>query len=134
MSRLWGLWARALARGGAVAERKPLSLGPVVPVLVLGDSAPAGGCTVVWLQPFPGLGGVPGPPADRFSPIHLHRPPQMTAWAYSNWTSGPTSPSSPIRPASESEQSELPAAAATATGRTRGCRHHPGRGGGGFFF
>lgn len=56
----------------------------------------------------------------------------MTAWAYSNWTSGPTSPSSPIRPASESEQSELPAAAATATGRTRGCRHH--RVGGGFFF
>lgn len=35
-------------------------------------------------------------------------PPQMTAWAPSNWTSGPTSPSSPTRPASASEQCRPP--------------------------
>lgn len=54
---------------------------------------------------------------------------QMTAWARSNWTSGPTSPSSPTRPASGSEQCCLPAA---ATGHSHGCCHC--RGAFSFFF
>lgn len=48
-------------------------------------------------------GGCPGP-LQMGSPQPPLPPPQMTAWAHSNWTRGPTSPSSPTRPASASEQ------------------------------
>ena len=76
---------------------------------------------MAWLQPCWG----PGPSSGQLSPIYVHRPPQMTAWAHWSWTSGRTSPSSPIRPAFESEQPP-----AAATGRTQAAAITAG----GFFF
>lgn len=58
---------------------------------------------MAWLQPCRGLARGPGPAPGQLSPISIHRPLQMTAWARWSWTSGRTSPSSRIRPASESE-------------------------------
>ena len=80
---------------------------------------------VAWLQPCQGLAGGPGPSPGQLSPLYVHRPPQMTAWAHWSWTSGRTSPSSPIRPASESEQPP-----AAAMGRTQAAAITAG----GFFF
>ena len=80
---------------------------------------------MAWLQPCQGLAGGPGPSPGQLSPIYVHRPPQMTAWAHWSWTSGRTSPSSPIRPASESEQPP-----AAAMGRTQAAAITAG----GFFF
>ena len=76
---------------------------------------------MAWLQPCWG----PGPSLGQLSPIYIHRPLQMTAWAHWSWTSGRTSPSSPIRPASESEQPP-----AAATGRMQAAAITAG----GFFF
>lgn len=95
------LWAQALVGGG------PLSAGVSRSSLSRPHGWPVGWGFMLPAFPLPTPGralGVLGPLQARSPQSTSTRPPQMTAWAPSNWTSGPTSPSSPTRPASASEQ------------------------------